>query len=140
MNLERWKNSSIAVCCVNNREKNLQWKHVWIVDHSFINLVWNKREKVVFATDAENADICGKKVRRTLRNHRKHKKQINKSSLESAYKKKKKGKNIKRKWVNFKTDILTILYRIRSDFLLKINYYFSIVNSLRLLSHQSQDQ
>jgi len=86
---------------------------------------------VVFAIDAENADICGKKAMRTPKNHRKPKKQINKSSLVSAYKKKKKEKSIKRRWVNFRIDILTILCRIRSDILFKISYYLYIANSSR---------
>jgi hypothetical protein len=86
---------------------------------------------VVFAIDAENADICGKRARPTPKNHRKPKKQINKSSPASAYKKKKKEKNIRRRWVSFRIDILTILWRIRSDILLKISYYLSIVNYSR---------
>jgi hypothetical protein len=86
---------------------------------------------VVFAIDAENAGICGKKAMLTQKNHREPKKQINKSSLVSAYKKKKKEKSIKRRWVNFRIDILTILCRIRSDILFKISYYLSIANSSR---------
>ena len=86
---------------------------------------------MVFAIDAENADICGKKAMRTQKNHREPKKQINKSSLVSAYKKKKKEKSTKRRWVNFRIDILTILCRIRSDILFKISYYLSIAYSSR---------